>query len=78
VLWTFDWKNKKIVYFAANGIALLWLFFHLNCSVVYPALSIYNTEFVALAIDTMNLVKWEFLLCEWSSFGLSALFFRLG
>ena len=36
-------KHKNSVYFAASGIALLWLFFHLNCSVVYPALSIYNT-----------------------------------
>ena len=70
-------KHKNSVYFAASGIALLWLFFHLNCSVVYPALSIYNTEFVALATDTMNLVKWEFLMCEWS-FGLSALLFRQG
>ena len=65
-------KQKKSVYFAANGIALMWLFFHLNCNVVYPALSINNTEFVALAIDMMNLAEWEFLLCEWSSFGLSA------
>jgi len=71
-------KQKYGVYFAANGIALVWLFFHLNCSVVYPALSIYNTEFVALGIDTMNLAKGEFLLCEWSSFRLSALLFQLG
>jgi len=26
-------KQKIKVYFAARGIALLWLFFHLNCSV---------------------------------------------
>jgi len=26
-------KQKISVYFAARGIALLWLFFHLNCSV---------------------------------------------
>jgi len=41
-------------------------------------MSINNTEFVALAIDTVNLVEWEFLLCEWSSFGLSAFLFQLG
>jgi len=35
----------------------------------------YGPEFVALAVGTMNLVKWEFLLCEWSSFGLSAMLF---
>jgi len=42
-------KQKSSVYFAATGIALLWLFFHSNYSVVYPALSTHNTEFVALA-----------------------------
>jgi len=26
-------KKKNSVYFAARGIALLWSFFHLNCSV---------------------------------------------
>jgi len=31
-----------------------------------------------LALGTMNLVEWEFLLCEWSSFGLSALLLQLG
>jgi len=45
---------------------------------VYLALPTYNTEFVALAISTMNLVEREFLLCEWSSFWLSALLFRMG
>jgi len=45
---------------------------------MYLALSTYNTEFVALAVSMMNLVQREFLLCEWSSFGLSALLFRLG
>jgi len=29
---------------------------------VYPDLSTYNTEFVALAIGTVNLVEWELLL----------------
>jgi len=29
---------------------------------------------MALAVGRMNLVNWEFLLCEWLSFGLSALF----
>jgi len=59
-------KQKISVYFAARGITLLWLFFHLNCSgsVVYLALPTYNTEFVALAVSTMYLVEWEFLLCE--------------
>jgi len=38
---------------------------------VYLAFSTYNTEFMALVISTMNLVQREFLLCEWSSFGLS-------
>jgi len=33
---------------------------------------------VALAVSTMNLVQREILMCEWSSFGLSALLFRLG
>jgi len=42
---------------------------------VYPALFTYNTEFVALAASMMNLVQREFLLCEWSLFGLSALLF---
>jgi len=32
---------------------------------------------LALAVGTMNRVEWEFLLCEWSSFGFSALLFRL-
>jgi len=45
---------------------------------VYLALSAYNTQFVAPAVSTMNLVEWEFLLCEWLPFGLSALLFRLG
>jgi len=36
-------KQKNSVYFAASGIALLRLFFHLNCSVVYPALSVDST-----------------------------------
>jgi len=45
---------------------------------VYLALSNYNIEFVALAVSTMHLVEWEFLLCEWSPFGFSALLFRLG
>jgi len=45
---------------------------------VYLALSTYNTAFVALTVSTMNLVQREFLLCEWSSFWLSALLFRLG
>jgi len=66
----------RSVYFAARGKDWLWLFFNLNCNV--PALSTYNTEFVALAVSTMNLIEWEFLLCEWSSFGLSTLLFRLG
>jgi len=52
------------VNFATNGLALLCFLFHLNYSIVYPALSINNTEFVALAIYTMNLVELEFLLCE--------------
>jgi len=64
------------VYFAARGIALLWSFSILT--VVHLVLSTYNTEFLALALGTMNLVEWEFLLCEWSSFVLSALLFRLG
>jgi len=42
------------------------------------ALSTYNTEFVSLALGTMNMVEWKFLLCEWSLFGISALSFRLG
>jgi len=33
---------------------------------------------MALAVSTMNLVQKECLLCEWLSFGLSALLFRLG
>jgi len=33
---------------------------------------------MALALVTLNLVEREFLLCEWSLFGLSALLFRLG
>jgi len=45
---------------------------------MHLALSTDNTEFVALALGTMNLVEWEFLLCEWLLFGLSALLFRLG
>jgi len=45
---------------------------------VYLTLFTYNIEFVALALGTMNLVEREFLLCEWSSFGLSALLFWLG
>jgi len=68
-------KQKISVYFAPRGIALLWLFFHLNCSV--SAFSTYNTEFVALAVSAMNLVQREFLLYEWLSFGPSALLFRL-
>jgi len=44
---------------------------------VYLALSTYNTAFVALTVGTMNLVQREFMLCEWSSFGLSALLFGL-
>jgi len=32
---------------------------------------------VARAVGTMKLVKWEFLLCKWSSFGFSASLFRL-
>jgi len=63
-------KKKNSVYFAARDIALLWSFFHLNCSVAYLALSNYYIEFVALAVVTMKLVEWEFLLCEWSPFGL--------
>ena len=39
---------------------------------MYPALSTYNIEFVTLAVGTMKLVEREFLLCKWSSFGLSA------
>ena len=31
---------------------------------------------VALAVSTLNLVQRQFLLCEWSSFRLSALLFR--
>jgi len=50
--------------------------FELLCIWLCP--STYNTEFVALAVDTINLVKWEFLLCEWSLSWLSALLFRLG
>jgi len=38
---------------------------------MYLALSTYNTEFVALAVSTMNMDEWEFLLCKWSPFGLS-------
>jgi len=49
-----------------------------NPGLVYLALSTYNTEFVALAVSMMNLVEKVFLLCEWLSFGLSALLFRLG
>jgi len=45
---------------------------------VYVALSTHNTEFVEPALGTMNLVESELLLCEWSSFGLTALLFRLG
>jgi len=45
---------------------------------VYLALSTYDIEFVALGVSTMNLDQREFLLCEWSLFGLSALLFRLG
>jgi len=45
---------------------------------LYPILSTFNTEFVALAVGTMNLDQREFLLCEWSSFGLSTFLFRLG
>jgi len=44
---------------------------------VYLAMSTYNTEFVAIALGTMNLVVWEFTLCEWSLFGFTALFFPL-
>jgi len=77
MLCTFNRKKETCsVHFAARGKALLWSFFHLNCSV--SGLYTYNTEFVALALGTMNLIEWEFLLCEWSLFGLSALLFQLG
>jgi len=69
-------KIETCVYFVARGIALLWSFF--NLTIVYLPLSIYNTAFVVLALGTMNLLELEFLLCEWSLFGLSALLFRLG
>jgi len=60
--------------------------FYSNCvtgcfsiwTVVYLALSTYNTYFVALAVITVNLVQGELLLCERLSFGLTALLFRLG
>jgi len=51
-------KQKSRVYFAIRGIALLWLFFHgyfSNCSVSGFVYCIYNTEFMALAVGTMNL-----------------------
>jgi len=32
---------------------------------------------MTLALGTMNLVKWEFLLCEWLSFGHSVFLFQL-
>jgi len=44
---------------------------------MYLNLSTYNIEFVVLAVSTMNLVQKDFLLYEWSSFGLSTLLFRL-
>jgi len=37
----------------------------------------YNTVFVKLGVGMMNLVEWEFLLCEWSSIWFSALLFLL-
>jgi len=49
--------------------------FELQCIWLCPLTTL---EFVAPAVSTMNLVQMEFLLCEWSSFGLSALLFRLG
>jgi len=43
----------------------VWLFFSLNWSffsLIHLALSTYETEFVALAVCTMNLVEWESML----------------
>jgi len=60
------------VHFAARGIALLCAFCHQRYSpatVVYLGLPTYNTEFVALAVGTINLVEWEFQLCGWSLLG---------
>jgi len=56
-------KNGKVVFIFPTEVKFcceydsIW-------TVVYPASSTYNTEFVAQAVSTMNLVQCEFLLCE--------------
>jgi len=61
-------KNRKIVSIFPPEVKPCWGYFAIRTA-VYPALSTYNTEFVALAVGTMKLVEWEFLLCGWWSFG---------
>ena len=62
-------EKKSSVNFASSGIALLWLFFHLNCSVSGFAQLSHRVRVIALAVATRNLVEWKFPLCEWSSLG---------
>ena len=49
-----DEKQKSNVYFVARGRTQALLGYFAIRTVVYPALSTYNTEFVALAVGTMN------------------------
>jgi len=66
MLCTFNCKNRKVVCFATRDVALLWLFFHLTCCVSgFVHEKTLSSEFLALAVGAMNLVEWEFLLCEW-------------
>jgi len=74
---TFNCKNRKLVYILLPEVLLCCGYFSI-WTVVYLALSTNNTEFVTLAVSTMNLVHREFLLCVWLSFEPSALLFRLG
>ena len=68
---------QSSVYFATADIALLWLFLHLKCSVSSFVHFLHRVCVMAQVVGTMNQVEWEFLLCKWSSFRLSALLFRL-
>ena len=61
-VWKMEWNCMED--FACYGRWNIYIPFH-------------SMPCLAQALNTMNLVELEFLLCEWSPFDLSALLFRL-